>query len=102
METIYDYGARAGFWRIVKLFEKFEMKCTVYAVGRALEQNLEAAKYLVHHGHEVASHNYRWIDYMTVPEQQEREHIRSCIEAIEKATGKKPVGWYTGKDPNRS
>lgn len=97
METMYEYGSRAGFWRLIRLFESRKVKCTVFAVGRALEQHPEAAQEMVRQGHEVASHGYRWIDYQYVDEETERQDTQKAIQAIEKTTGKKPVGWYTGR-----
>ncbi len=96
-ESLYDYGSRAGFWRILRLFGQHGLPLTVYAVGRALELNPEAGAALRAAGHEVAAHGYRWIDYSAVPEEIEREHIRLNVAAIEKATGTRPVGWFTGR-----
>jgi putative urate catabolism protein len=101
MESIYEYGSRAGLWRILRLFEEFGLPLTVYAVGMALERHPEAARAFVELGHEVASHGYRWIDYHPIPEAVEREHFRLATAAIERLTGQKPVGWYTGRaSPN--
>jgi putative urate catabolism protein len=97
MESIYEYGSRAGFWRLMRLFEERKIPITVFAVGMALLRNPEAARAMVAAGHEVASHGWRWIDYQTVDEETEREHIRRAIEAIEKTTGTRPLGWYTGR-----
>jgi putative urate catabolism protein len=97
VESIYEYGARAGFWRIRRLFVERDLTLTVYAVGQALERNPEAARAMVEAGFEVASHGWRWIDYQNVPEAEERAHIQRAIEAIERATGQRPVGWYTGR-----
>ena len=101
VESIYEYGARAGFWRVRRLFAERGLTLTVYAVGMALERNPAAARAMVESGFEVASHGWRWIDYHDVPEAEEREHIRLAIVAIERATGARPVGWYTGRiSPN--
>src|SRR5215469_2670394 len=97
MESIYEYGSRAGFWRLMRLFEERKIPITVFAVGMALVRNPEAARAMVDGGHEVASHGWRWIDYQNVAEDAEREHIRLAIEAIEKTTGARPLGWYTGR-----
>ena len=96
-ESMFEYGSRAGFWRIHRIFTSHGLPLTVYAVGQALERNPEAARAMVEAGWEVASHGYRWIDYMEMPEDEEREHIRLAIEAIEKVCGQPPVGWYTGR-----
>lgn len=96
-ESLYEYGTRAGFWRILRLFEERALPLTVYAVGRALELNPDAGAALGELGHEVAGHGYRWIDYRDVPEKTERDHIRATVEAIQATTGARPVGWFTGR-----
>lgn len=96
-ESQYDYGARAGVWRILRLFAERGLPLTVYAVSRALELNPTAARAFTDAGHEVASHGWRWIDYRGVPEHVERAEIARCVETIERTTGVKPVGWYTGR-----
>jgi len=101
VESIYEYGARAGFWRVRRLFMERGLTLTVYAVGMALERNPAAGRAMVEAGFEVASHGWRWIDYHDVPESLEREHIRLAIDTIERITGSRPVGWYTGRiSPN--
>jgi putative urate catabolism protein len=98
MESIYEFGSRAGFWRIHREFTRRELPLTVYAVGMAMERNPEAGPAMVEAGWEVASHGYRWIDYQNVPEETERDHVRRAIAAIERSTGTRPVGWYTGRN----
>jgi peptidoglycan/xylan/chitin deacetylase (PgdA/CDA1 family) len=101
MESLYEYGSRAGFWRLMRLFEERRIPVTIFAVGMALARNKEAAAAMVEGGHEVASHGWRWIDYQYVPEDVEREHMRLAVEAIEDATSTRPAGWYTGRtSPN--
>ena len=102
MESIYEYGSRAGFWRLMRLFGERKIPITVFAVGMALVRNPEAARAMVDGGHEVASHGWRWIDYQNVAEDTEREHIRLAVEAIEKTTGARPLGWYTGRTSPRT
>jgi putative urate catabolism protein len=97
MESIYEYGSRAGVWRLLRLFAERKLRLTVFAVGMAVERNPEAARAFVEAGHEVASHGWRWIDYQDVDEKVEREHIKRAVAAIEKATGQQPLGWYTGR-----
>ncbi len=97
MESIYEYGTRAGFWRLLRLFARRRIKVTVYAVGMALARHPEAAAAMVEAGHEVASHGWRWIDYQDVPEDRERQHIAQAVETITRLTGRPPVGWYTGR-----
>lgn len=101
VETQFDYGARAGVWRVLRLFAARGLKLTVYGVGRALELNPEVTRAFADQGHEVASHGWRWIDYHRMPEAEERAEIARCVETIERLTGKRPVGWYTGRiSPN--
>ena len=101
MESLYEYGSRAGFWRLMRLFAERQLPLTVFAAGMALERNPEAASAMAEAGHEVASHGWRWIDYQYVPEDIEREHMGRAIEAIKRLTGTRPVGWYTGRtSPN--
>jgi len=97
MESIYEYGSRAGFWRMTRLFEARSIPVTVFAVAMALERNPEAARAMVELGHEVASHGWRWIDYKDVPEDVEREHLHRAIAVITRLTGQRPLGWYTGR-----
>jgi len=106
MESLYDYGSRAGFWRLYRLFNRMKIPCTVFAVGMALERNPEVCKALMEmmaledsSAWEVASHGYRWIDYQNVDEETEAEHIRRTVEIHEKLLGRRPVGIYQGK-PN--
>jgi putative urate catabolism protein len=96
-ESMFEYGSRAGFWRVHRIFTSHGLPLTVYAVGQALERNPEAARAMVDAGWEVASHGWRWIDYGEMAEEEERSHIRRAIEAIERVCGKRPVGWYTGR-----
>lgn len=101
MESIYEYGTRAGFWRLMRLFEERGVPFTSYAVGMAVSRYPEAAQAMHEAGHEVASHGWRWIDYQYASEELERDHLNLAIKAIEDATGERPVGMYTGRaSPN--
>lgn len=101
MESIYEYGSRVGVWRLRRLFKEYDVPITVFAVGMAVERNPDPVKALFADGHEICSHGYRWIDYQYVDEDTERDHVNKAIAAIEKATGHRPVGWYTGRtSPN--
>ncbi|MFY7942813.1 MAG: allantoinase PuuE [Burkholderiaceae bacterium] len=98
MESIYEYGSRAGVWRLLREFEQRGLPLTVFAVGMALQRHPELAQSLVELGHEIACHGWRWINYQTVDEATEREHMRLGMQAIEQLTGQRAVGWYTGRD----
>jgi allantoinase len=101
MESIYEYGSRVGVWRILREFERRALPLTVFGVGMALQRHPEAAAAFKELGHEIACHGWRWISYQQVDEATEREHMRLAIEAIERLTGERPLGWYTGRDsPN--
>ena len=97
MESMYEFGSRAGVWRLLRLFERRKIPITVFGVGMALARNPEAVAAMVEGGHEIASHGWRWIDYHGMPEAEERDHIRQTIETIERMTGSGPLGWYTGR-----
>ena len=96
VESLFEYGSRAGFWRLMRIFSRRALPVTFYAVSMALERHPDAAKAMVEAGHEVASHGYRWIEYYE-SEQAEREDMYRSIDAQQRTTGTRPVGWYAGK-----
>jgi putative urate catabolism protein len=98
MEGIYEYGSRVGVWRILREFEKRGLPLTVFGVGMALQRHPELTAAFVELGHEIACHGWRWISYQNLDEATEREHMRLGLDAIEKLTGSRPLGWYTGRD----
>ena len=101
MESIYEYGSRAGVWRILRLFKEFDVPITIFVVALAIARNRELADYLVEHNYDICAHGFRWIDYQYVDEKTEREHIKDCISVLTECLGKRPVGWYTGRNsPN--
>ena len=101
MESVYEYGSRAGVWRILREFETRGLPLTVFGVAMALQRHPELASTFIEQGHEVACHGLRWIHYQNVDEDIEREHMREALEIIEQITGEIPSGWYTGRDsPN--
>jgi len=101
VESVYEYGSRAGFWRLLRMFAARNIKITVYAVAMALERHPGAAAAIVEAGHEVMSHGWRWIDYQYMSEAEERDHMRRAIEILTRLTGSRPLGWYTGRQsPN--
>ena len=103
MESLYEYGSRAGFWRLLRIFAARNLPLTCYAVGMAIERNPEAAHALAAAGHEIASHGYRWINYQNIPTEQERADMQRAIAAQIAVTGERPLGWYLGRtSPNTS
>jgi putative urate catabolism protein len=101
MESIYEYGSRAGVWRILREFEKRALPLTVFGVAMALQRNPEATAAFVELGHEIASHGLRWIHYQDIDETTEREHMARAVAIQTALTGHAPRGWYTGRDsPN--
>lgn len=101
MESMYEYGSRAGFWRLHGLFTQRDVPLTVYAVAMALARNPDAAAAMVAAGWEVASHGYRWIDYQYAGEAMERSHIQTAIDIHTRVTGSRPLGFYQGRvSPN--
>ncbi len=101
MESLYEYGSRAGFWRLHRLFTERGLPVTVFGVAKAMEMNPQAVEAMMTAGWEIASHGYRWIDYQYLPEDLEREHIARAIEVQTRLTGERPLGWYQGRtSPN--
>ena len=98
MESLYEYGSRAGVWRILRLFRERQLPLTVFGVGMALARNPAVVDAFMADGHEIASHGWRWISYQQVDEHVEREHMQLAIETIARLTGRPPDGWYTGRD----
>jgi allantoinase len=98
MESIYEYGSRAGVWRILREFERRGLPLTVFGVSMALQRQPEVTAAFRELGYEIACHGLRWISYQSVDEATEREHMRRGMEIIEQLTGERPVGWYTGRD----
>ncbi len=97
MESLYEYGSRAGLWRLLRLFEQRQLPLTVFAVGMAVARNPEAVAAMAALGHEIASHGWRWINYHGVDEGTERSHVRLAVETIRRVAGAAPLGWYTGR-----
>jgi allantoinase len=101
MESLYEYGARAGVWRVLRLFERHRLPLTVFAVAAALRRNPEAVAAFRESGHEIACHGLRWISYQKIDEATERAHMSAAIGILRDLFGVAPLGWYTGRDsPN--
>ena len=97
IESFFEYGSRAGFWRLMRLFAERRLHFTAFAIGMAIERTPDAARAMVEAGHEVATHGYRWIDYQHLPPEVEREHIRRTVAIHEAVLGERPLGFYQGR-----
>ena len=101
MESLYEYGSRAGFWRLHRLFTERRLPVTVYGVASAMEMNPQAVEAMLRAEWEIATHGYRWIDYQNLSEEIEREHMARAIDLHTRLTGSRPLGWYQGRtSPN--
>ncbi|SFB98894.1 allantoinase PuuE [Massilia yuzhufengensis] len=101
MESLYEYGSRAGLWRVLRLFEERGLPLTVFGVAMALKRNPEAVSAFRELGHEIACHGLRWISYQHADEDTERAHMAQAVQIMRELTGEAPLGWYTGRDsPN--
>lgn len=97
VESMYEYGSRAGFWRLHRLFTSLGIPVTVYAVTQALMRNPGAARAMAAAGWEVASHGYRWIDYRGMDEAEERRQMKETVRVHTELVGERPLGWYCGR-----
>ncbi|MGQ3383216.1 allantoinase PuuE [Glutamicibacter sp. TV12E] len=97
IESIYEYGSRAGFWRLHRMFTQLQLPVTVYGVTTAMARNPEAVAAMNEAGWEIASHGYRWLEYKDVPEEIERTHIREAVRLHTEVAGERPYGIYQGK-----
>jgi peptidoglycan/xylan/chitin deacetylase (PgdA/CDA1 family) len=95
LESTFEYGARVGAWRVLRLLDDYGVTATIYACGRALERNPVIAREFAARGHEPAAHGYRWVDHFRMTPDVEREQIRKAVDAIRETTGERPVGWYS-------
>lgn len=98
MESLYEYGSRVGVWRILGLFKEFDIPITIFAVAMAIARNPKLAEYLAKEDYDICSHGYRWINYQNISKELECDHLYKSIEVLEKMIGKRPRGWYTGRD----
>ncbi|MEJ5217606.1 allantoinase PuuE [Cognatishimia sp. D5M38] len=97
MESIYEYGARAGFWRLHKLFSSVKIPVTIYGVATALARAPEQVRAMQEAGWEIASHGLKWVEHKDMPEAEERAAIAEAMRLHEEVTGEVPRGWYTGR-----
>jgi putative urate catabolism protein len=97
VESMYEYGSRAGFWRLWRLFTERHLPVTVFGVATALARNPECVAAMREAQWEIASHGLKWIDYKDVPEAEERAHLQEALRIHREVTGDRPLGWYTGR-----
>jgi len=102
VESVYEYGSRAGFWRLMRMFAQRDIKVTVFGAALALERNPEAARAIREAGHEVCSHGNRWVGFQNMPEEEEREQMRIAVESITRTIGRRPQGWYCRYAPSEN
>ncbi len=100
VESVYEYGSRAGFWRLMRMFGERNLPITVFGAALALERNPEAARAIAAAGYEVCSHGWRWIGFQAMSEDEERAQMRRAVESIERTTGTRPYGWYCRYAPS--
>ena len=101
MDSMYEYGSRAGFWRIHEEFKKRDLPMTVFGVGMALARNPYIVEAIKQANYDVVSHGQRWLHYQDMPIELERQHMDQAISVLEALFGRTPIGWYTGRDsPN--
>jgi len=99
-ESMFEYGSRAGIWRLARLFDGYDIPLTMYACAVALERNPEVCAWIRERGHEPCGHGWRWEQIWRLSRDEEREHLRRCIESIEASCGERPRGWYCRYSPS--
>jgi len=101
-ESLYDYGSRVGFWRLLGIFDKYTVKVTFFACAMALEMNPIAAREITARGHEPCSHGFRWLPFHYLSFDEQRAHMKRAVEGIRKTTGQRPLGWFTWAPSERT
>jgi peptidoglycan/xylan/chitin deacetylase (PgdA/CDA1 family) len=99
-ESMFEYGSRVGFWRLLRIFEQRGIPFTLFGCALALERNPEAAAAIRELGHDVCCHGWRWIEHWLLSEDEEREHIRRAVASLETTLGSRPLGWYCRYGPS--
>jgi allantoinase len=98
-ESMFEYGSRVGFWRLMRLFQERGLPLTIFGCALALERNPSAAAAIRDAGFDVCCHGWRWIKHFELTEEEERDHIRKAIASLEKTVGARPLGWYCRYGP---
>jgi len=99
-ESLFEYGSRVGFWRLMRMFQDRRLPMTIFGCALAMERNPAAAQAIRESGFDVCSHGWRWIKHFLLDEEEERQHIRKAVESIERTTGTRPLGWYCRYAPS--
>ncbi len=99
-ETMYEFGSRVGFWRVMRLFRDRRLPMTVFGCALALERNPRAVEAIAAAGHDICSHGWRWVEHFRLSEAEEREHIARAVESIARVSGERPSGWYCRYGPS--
>ena len=99
-ESMFEYGSRVGFWRLLRLFNERDLPMTVYACALALERNAPAAAAIQAAGYDICCHGWRWVEHFKLSEAEEREHIRLAVESLQRTVGARPLGWYCRYGPS--
>jgi len=99
-ESMFEYGSRVGFWRLMRLFAERGLPLTVFACALALERNAEAAAAIREAAHDICCHGWRWVEHFKLDEATEREHIRRAVESLQRTIGVRPLGWYCRYGPS--
>jgi peptidoglycan/xylan/chitin deacetylase (PgdA/CDA1 family) len=94
-ESVYEFGARTGIMRLLRLFDEYDVKCTFFAAAVAIERNPEVGEWIRESGHDVAGHGWRWIDQWTLDREEERRHVIAALESLERTCGSRPTGWFS-------
>jgi peptidoglycan/xylan/chitin deacetylase (PgdA/CDA1 family) len=100
MESVYEYGSRAGIWRLARLFDDYDLKATIFACAVAIEKNPDVGAWIQEAGHDVCSHGWRWEEVWRLTRDEEREHMRMAVESLAKTCGARPLGWYCRYGPS--
>lgn len=99
-ESVYEFGSRVGFWRLMRIFRERDLPITVFGAALALERNPEAAAAIVEAGHDICCHGWRWIKHWLLDAEEEREHIHKAVASLRALTGSRPLGWYCRTGPS--
>ncbi len=95
LESFFEFGSRVGIWRLIELFDQYQIPPTIFACALAVERNPSVAKAFVERKYDLVGHGYRWISHFGLSEEQERDQIRKAVESIQRTTGRRLVGWFT-------